>query len=302
MITINSLHLGNKFDTATLDSLADFICGDDSLRFPVYRSSSYLTRFFQNLDINAVHDGSTRKWWTLEILKQLHPSDLEKVILRLSDLREYKGDKNLLKVAIKTINEILLMDNLAVGFLGTTPILKRANPITLDEKELFKDGLVQNESEFLNKQFEDEIKIEQLGLDGTITYYLQNRINELLSCPKNKVSLGSIFLLGSTLEGLLLAIVAGNQSLFMNSSCAPKDKQGTIKKIFEWKLSELIEVFYERGLIGLDVKNFSHVLRNFRNYIHPYQQMSQNFDPDQHTVDICWQVFKATFYDLKKNK
>lgn len=300
MNNTHAIHLGHKLDMATLDSLADFICGDDTTRYPVYRSSSFLTRFFQNIGINAIHDGSTRKWWTLEILKQLQPADIEKVILRLSDLREYKGSKESLKLAVKSMNEILLMDNLSVGFEGNRSILKRATPIDLNEDEILKYQPAQNEEEFLKQQFTEEIKIGELGFDSIITNYLQSRVNEIQSCPKNKVALGSIFLLGSTLEGLLLATALNNHSVFTSSTSAPKDKTGNIKKIYDWKLNELIDVSYAVGFLGLDIKKFSHVLRDFRNYIHPYQQMSQNFNPDQQTVDICWQVFKSVFSQLKE--
>ena len=85
----------------------------------------------------------------------------------------------------------------------------------------------------------------------------------------------------------------------MRSKTAPK-KAGVVKNnIYEWKLAELIEVAFEVDDLKLDVKLFSHVLRDFRNYIHPFHQMQQSFNPDQHTVDICWQVFKAAFYQLK---
>ncbi len=59
--SIQLIHLGRPLDSDTLDAIADFICGDDSERYPIYRSSSYLTRFFQELNIDATHDGSTRK-------------------------------------------------------------------------------------------------------------------------------------------------------------------------------------------------------------------------------------------------
>ncbi len=299
MNTNEIIHLGHQLDTATLDSLADFICGDDINRFPVYRSSSYLTRFFQNNGINATHDGSTRKWWTLDVLKQLKPNDIEKIILRLTDLKEYKGDKEKLKLSVITMNDILLMDNLAVGFIGVQTYLKRAEPITIDEEKVVEHTVAQTEDEFLKKQFTEKINIDELKLDSVISTYLQKRVDEIQACPQNKVPLGSIFLLGSTLEGLLLAVASNNQSKFMTSKSAPKDKLGKVRQIYNWKLSELIDVAYETNFIGLDVKKFSHVLRDFRNYIHPYQQMSQNFNPDQHTVNICWQVFKATFEQLK---
>lgn len=44
----------------------------------IYRSSSYLTRFFQDCDTEYVHDGSTRNYWVADILRQIlaepHPN------------------------------------------------------------------------------------------------------------------------------------------------------------------------------------------------------------------------------------
>jgi len=296
-----AIHIGHKLDTDTLASLADFICGDENSRFPIYRSSSYLTRFFQNLNINVTHDGSTRKVWVLEVLKQLQPSDIEKVILRLVDPREYKGAGDNFKQAVQSMNEILVIENLAVGFDNVRPFIKRADPPKFDEAEIFKTT-AKDEAEFLSTQFGEDIKIQELGFDSVTTSYLQRRVDEAQSCPKNKVPLGTIFLLGSTLEGMLLAVALKDQAKYMKSKTAPKDKAGAVKKIYEWRLAELIDVAQEVDDLKLDVKKFSHVLRDFRNYIHPFHQMSHSFNPDQHTVDICWQVFKAAFYQLKEKQ
>lgn len=35
------------------------------------------------------------------------------------------------------------------------------------------------------------------------------------------------------------------------------------------------------------------MVREFRNYIHPYQQLCSKFTPDKHTALICLQVLKA---------
>lgn len=297
-----AIHLGSLLDEATLDSLADFICGDDTNRYPIYRSSWYLTRFFQGLGINATHDGSTRKWWVLNVLKSIHPSDLEKVILRLVDLREYKGDKALLKLAVQSMNDILAMDNFSIGFNGAQPKLERAEPINFDKDEFTKTATApEDESEFLRKQFSDDIKIADLGFDSVITQLLQERIDEIQASPKHKTPLATIFLLGSTLEGILLAAALVDQPKFIKASAAPKDKTGKVFKIYDWKLQSLIDVACEVKLLSTDIKKFSHVLRDFRNYIHPYAQMSQDFHPDQRTVDICWQVFKAAFEQLNDN-
>jgi hypothetical protein len=294
------IHLGTRLDSATLDSLAEFICGDDRDRFPTYHSSSFLNRFFQSLGINETHDGSTRKYWVLGILEQLSPTDIEKVILRLTDLREYKGKKDELALAFKSMNDILAMDNFGVGIDGARPILIRGERLTIDEDELSKSSKPSaNEQEFLKKKFDDHLVVADLHLDPSITPYLQDRIDEVQACPKDEVALGTIFLLGSTLEGLLLAVALLDQPKFMKANAAPKDKLGNVLKIYDWKLVSLIDVAHEVGILDVDVKKFSHALRDFRNYIHPYEQMSQAFRPTDNTVVICWHVFKAAFEQLQ---
>ncbi|HEU5187362.1 MAG TPA: hypothetical protein VFT87_02560 [Candidatus Saccharimonadales bacterium] len=293
-----AIHLGGKLDAAVLEAIADVICGDDTEKFPKYRSSMWLTKFYNDAGINVTHDGTTRKWWALGILEQLQPSDVEKVILRLADLREYKGDLEQLKLAVKAINSALRMDGYRVGFQNNKPVIQFADQVKLDD-EIVSSPSQPDEKEFLQKQFSDDINISELGIDAVLTDYLQDRVNEAQSCPKGKVSLGTLFLLGSTLEGILLAVAIKDPAKFMAATAAPKDKAGKVYKIYDWKLSQLIDVSHELNLLNLDVKKFSHALRDFRNYIHPYHQMSQNFKPDQHTVDISWQVFKAAFFQLK---
>mgnify|MGYP000642757991 CR=1 FL=1 len=62
-----------------LMKLAEMICGDEPFNFFPYRSSSYLTRFFVDLDLDHVHDGSTRRLWVNDALKQINnqPSSVD---------------------------------------------------------------------------------------------------------------------------------------------------------------------------------------------------------------------------------
>lgn len=62
----------------------------------------------------------------------------------------------------------------------------------------------------------------------------------------------------------------------------------------------ITDVAYEIGMFKPDVKKFSHDVRDFRNYIHPYQQMTERFEPDKHTAVICFQVLKAAIFQLGK--
>jgi hypothetical protein len=112
--------------------------------------------------------------------------------------------------------------------------------------------------------------------------------------------LAVIFLCGSTLEGILLGTASVRANDFNQSSLSPKDKLGKVKQFEEWTLNDFINVARDLGLVGEDVKKFSHALRDFRNYIHPFQQMASKFNPDQHTAKICWQVLQAAIAQLSK--
>ncbi len=57
----------------------------------------------------------------------------------------------------------------------------------------------------------------------------------------------------------------------------------------------------ERANVGglkIDVKKFSHGLRDFRNYIHSYQRMASIFKRDEHTAKVCFRVLNAASASL----
>ena len=58
-----------KFRERNIRNIAEMVVGDVD-HFP-YRSSSYISRFFDECDLDFVHDGSTRWRWTAEQLEEL---------------------------------------------------------------------------------------------------------------------------------------------------------------------------------------------------------------------------------------
>lgn len=58
-----------KFRARNLRAIAECIIGDNQVF--TYRSSLYITEFFQECDLNFVHDGSSRWSWTVERLEEL---------------------------------------------------------------------------------------------------------------------------------------------------------------------------------------------------------------------------------------
>ena len=152
------------------------------------------------------------------------------------------------------------------------------------------------EQEFLHRQYQD-ISIKKLSIDPNLEPVLESRLAEAQHCLK-VAPLATIFLCGSILEGILLGVALQRAKEFNQAASAPKDKNNKVKQFPDWSLAQFIDVAFGLGLLKLDVKKFSHELRAFRNYIHPYQQLSSRFEPDQHTAEICLQVLKAAIADL----
>ena len=180
-----------------------------------------------------------------------------------------------------------------------------------DVKELYQRGLkivnrLLNEKYinsptkdvFLKKKF--IIDTLKLNLSPEYLDIIEQRINEIEICLKNDAPLAAIFLCGSVLEGLLLSYANKYPKIFNSAKSAPKDKSGEIKKFQNWTLNNFIDVAYEIGIFGLDVKKYSQSLREFRNYIHPNEQLKSKFKPDKNTAAISWQVLKAAIANLSE--
>ncbi len=89
-----------KFRRHNLEDLADLVCGNlgsdlpkdgEEPRYFVYRSSSYITRFFDEMGTDWVHDGSTRHRWVADVLEEIlnephsGPTEPPEIFRRLID-------------------------------------------------------------------------------------------------------------------------------------------------------------------------------------------------------------------------
>lgn len=155
---------------------------------------------------------------------------------------------------------------------------------------------VATEQEFLNRQYQN-ITTKNLSIDPNLIPVLESRLMEAQHCLAS-APLATIFLCGSILEGILLGVALQRSKEFNQAVNSPKDRDNKVKPFHEWSLAQFIDVAHGLGALKLDVKKFSHELRNFRNYIHPNQQLASKFSPDKHTAEICLQVLKAAIADL----
>ena len=153
------------------------------------------------------------------------------------------------------------------------------------------------EVDFLDKEFTIP-NIHLLPVEAQVATIIEARLEEARKALKAKAHLSVIFLCGSILEGVLLGTAQQNPARFNQSKVSPKDGSGKVKQFHEWSLAQFINAACDVGFLKLDIQKFSHGLRDFRNYIHPYQQMTSGFTPDEHTAKVCFQVLKAALASL----
>lgn len=162
-----------------------------------------------------------------------------------------------------------------------------------------ESGISESDLAFLKKDF-GKLDITHIPVPLTFQDVTTQRVDEIERCLKAGSPLAVIFLCGSTLEGLLFAVAEKNVVQFNTASTAPKGQDGKPKKFGDWTLNNLITTANELDIISRDVLKHGHALRDFRNYIHPRQQVRENFTPRMETAEIAYKVLQAAIADLSK--
>lgn len=277
----------------SLERLAELICGDDKTFSPVYRSSWYLTQFFESVGLPRFkHDGTTRKIWVLESLRQCSNDELNQVVLGLASPKTYKGNVEQLELALKSLNEVLNPEGFSVEINGVKPVLNSIEP------RLSRPLNSPSNSETFKLEKPD---FKLLGVESEYSDFLDSRWEEVEKCIQSRAYLASIILMGSLLEGVLNWALMKFPEKAFRASASPKDSTGKPKPFRDWSLSQMIDVACELKWLEIDVKRFSHSVREFRNLVHPYQQFKEGVVPDEDTCKISWQVVRASINDLEKH-
>ena len=265
-----------------------------------YRSGPKLVAFFSEFGFKDEYgQGFPSRWiYTQNILNRINGTpELDKCIKKVFSPLNFIGKFNELDNHISEFNGFLSFDNWIVVREGKEIKFKKTDDDYFNNLSNNSNGEDLKEEQFLNKEFSD-VNIENLELEYQITEILKLRIEEIENCLKSNSPLSVIFLCGSTLEGILLGVATKYPKEFNTASSTPKNEDGKPKQFQEWNLNSFINVAYEVKILKEDVKKFSHSLRDFRNYIHPYQQLYSGFNPDIHTAKISLQVLKAAINQM----
>jgi len=137
---------------------------------------------------------------------------------------------------------------------------------------------------------ERDARFRSFGFDVDLQDNLEQRWMEMEVCAASEAYLAAVIMLGSILEGALLAKLKANIEAPMNSSKAPKDRSSKVKSIDEWTLAECITVATDLGYLPKSVEKHSHELRDTRNLVHPRKQVSERIVVDESLYRISREV------------
>lgn len=170
-----------KWRQRTLDEIADMICGNGEGTPFIYRSSSYITRFFRDADTDFEHDGSTRAAWVSSVLgrilaephadAQTPPTTFCRIIATLMDLGDAANSDPNREIALRKLNATISREGFEAFYASDricylrhirtgTIVASAANP----HRPLSRDELVRRKllAAYLDNSSEDQLIEEVL--------------------------------------------------------------------------------------------------------------------------------------------
>jgi len=141
-----------------------------------------------------------------------------------------------------------------------------------------------------------------IATDVEMQKLLTNRWNECVACVGYGLPLSATVMLGGLIEALLVARINGlaDQSPVHKAAAAPKDRVGKTLALKEWGLSNYIDVANELGWISDTYKDVGAMLRDYRNYIHPYKEYQHKKTISPGDAAMLWEIGKSIMNQLLK--
>jgi len=263
-----------------------------------YRTGPELVSFFNSLGFHDVYRQGfpSRKIYTEDNIRKLNgTAGIDECIKNAFKPINFVENYQLMYDLIEYFNKYLMYDGWNIYLNGNNISFKKVN---FSVKDLYTPDIKKEktEEEFISIKVE-ALNLAKLPIENSLIPIIKSRMDEIENCLNAKSPLATIFLCGSVLEGILFAIASKNMKDFNMANASPK-KDEKVKPFSEWSLKDYVDVSKELGYIDEDVKKFSHVVQDFRNYIHPYQQMAQQFNPSIETAKLCVQVVKIAIQQI----
>lgn len=143
----------------------------------------------------------------------------------------------------------------------------------------------------------DEIPTFDFVINEKLRPLLIRDYKEIVSCKENDCWKSVVILCGSSIEAILYDIIKQNESKAKSLSSAPNRKGKTLP-LEEWKLDSLITVACGLGLISKGLTALNHSAKEFRNLIHPREEMKGNYKLQKEEAENALIVLKTLIRDV----
>lgn len=142
-----------------------------------------------------------------------------------------------------------------------------------------------------------------MASDPLMQSILKRRWEEVQDCMGARAYLAATVMMGGLLESLLLARINAStqKSAVFKARKAPHDRAGQTLKLAEWKLANMVDVAHEVQWITKSAMDVGHVLRDFRNYIHPHKELSDAITLSDEDARMFWEVAKSITRQILKS-
>ena len=249
-------------DVRTIDRLAEFIC---DLGGPRQRSVRQLQRFLEGAGWAAPYTGDGgRVPWLVETIRRRN-DDIDAItglLSRVIDPREYGGDAVEAGSLVEPLNALLAPDGFVVGLEESRPFA-RAKSVSDSRADVEKVAAALSSPVL-------RARIRGLVSDNTLADVLVSRLDEVDAARSHGAYVLAIIGTGSLVEGLLDDVM--------------RRRDPEIRSRPDTSLDILLTSAHARGWIQPDALDFSHIVRQYRNFVHPREQLRRKIVPDEDTA------------------
>jgi hypothetical protein len=180
-----------------------------------------------------------------------------------------------------------------------------------NELLLLLEHKIKNKLITLKNKIDEELKLGNFFIpdfnllfqsDEELKNIIYHRHREMMINIQNETHLSAIFMMGSILEGLLLHVLSKNPKLSNSAKSTPK-KDGKPKPYTQWTLNNMMVVAHELRWIEKTTSDFSHLLKDYRNFIHPREQQKQEVSNNEiaNTYQLNLKAFELVIKKLQEH-
>lgn len=137
--------------------------------------------------------------------------------------------------------------------------------------------------------------------DPKMRTILEKRWAECSKCVSSGAPLSATVMMGGLLEALLLArvnIESDKSKVFTATNAPVSHKTKKPLPLSDWTLRNYLDVAHELTWISRSAKDIGAVLRDYRNYIHPFKELSHGITLSDSDATLFWEISKSVSRQL----